>query len=50
MEGIEGIWKIALDSVDYKVTEKAFAFLIYIYTSVAYEVQEQLPAFEEEFI
>jgi len=39
LEGIEGVWTIVIDSSDTKVQEKATTFLIKLYTSATFSLE-----------
>ncbi len=50
LEGINGLWDIAIDSNDREVNERASTLLIKLHTSVSFELEEQVPMFEDYFI
>jgi hypothetical protein len=50
LEGIDGIWRIATESNDHKVNDKALQFLIKLYTSMSYTLEKRIPEFEDCFI
>lgn len=50
MEGIEGLWKIAMDCRDQFVGKKVTALLLKLYTDVDFGMEDQIPKFEDQFI
>ena len=50
MEGINGLWRIAIDSQEKKVGESVTKLLLQLHTDVDFEVQDQLTTFEDYFI
>jgi hypothetical protein len=44
------LWRLAVDSSDAKVQEKATLFLIRLYSSVAFELESRIPEFEDSFL
>jgi len=43
MEGIEGLWKIAMDCQDALVGKKVTALLLKLYTDVDFGMEDQIP-------
>jgi hypothetical protein len=50
LDGIETLWKIIIEATDPRVESKATAFLIQLYTSVDYSLENRVSDFEDSFI
>ena len=50
LEGIEGVWKIAIEAVNRTVNEKASQMLIRLYTNPTFVLEERISEFEDAFI
>ena len=50
MEGINGLWKIAIDVQEKKVGESVIKLLLQLHSDLDYEIQDQLTTFENLFI
>lgn len=50
MEGILGLWKIAIDSLDKKVGECVTNLLLQLHTNLDFGMEDNVPLFEDQFI
>ena len=50
MEGIQGLFKIAIDCLDKKVGECVTNLLLQLHTNVDFGMESLIPQFEDEFI
>ena len=50
LEGISGLWKIAIDSQDKKVGESVTKMILQLHTDVDFGMESQIPVFEDQFI
>ena len=50
MEGINGLWKIAIDVQEKRVGESVTKLLLQLHSDLDYEIQDQLTTFENLFI
>ena len=50
MEGVNGLWKIAIDVQEKKVGESVIKLLLQLHSDLDYEIQDQLTTFENLFI
>jgi len=47
MEGILGLWKIAIDSLDKKVGECVTNLLLQLHTNLDFGMEDNVPLFED---
>ena len=50
LEGIDGIWKIAINALNNDVYSKASSMLIKLYTCPTFDLEHRLTEFEDSFI
>lgn len=50
LEGINGLWRIAIDSQDKKVGESVTKLILQLHTDVDFGMEDQIPIFEDQFI
>ena len=50
LEGINGLWRIAIDSQDKKVGESVTKMILQLHTDVDFGMEDQIPVFEDQFI
>lgn len=50
MEGIQGLWKIAIDCLDKKVGEMVTNLLLQLHTNVDFGMEDRIPNFEDQFL
>ena len=50
MEGIQGLWKIAIDCVDTRVGKCVTRLLLKLHTDVDFGMENQIPIFEDQFV
>ena len=50
MEGIQGLWKIAIDCLDKKVGECVTNLLLQLHTNVDFGMEDRIAFFEDQFI
>lgn len=50
MEGIQGLWKIAIDCRDTKVGESVTSLLLQLHTNLDFGMEALIPQFEDQFV
>jgi hypothetical protein len=50
MEGINGLWRIAIDAQEKKVGESVMKLLLQLHTDVDFGMEHQISTFEDQFI
>lgn len=50
MEGINGLWKIAIDCKDKQVGDSVTNLLLQLHTNVDFGMEELVPQFEDQYI
>jgi hypothetical protein len=49
LEGIQGLWRIAIDSNDQKVNENVARLLLQLHSNVDFELKNRISEFETQF-